>query len=187
MQQLPPWLAPEPALREELYQRYEQSVSIPGPEGYYLHDLRRYLDNARGALEFDEHFENGRRVGVRLLHPFWDVDLVDFLYRIPPRLLYRGGHSKGFVRQRLAQRFPGLGFEQQRKIVSRGYFTSMNLEEGWLAWQKLGGAPALAKLGIVDHATLAADLPRRYQAGGMADAYWIRGVLFGEAWLRPRL
>ena len=187
MQQLPHWLAPDPALREELYQRYEQSMSIPGAEGYYLHDLRRYLDNARGPLEFEEYFENGRRLGMRLLHPFWDVDLIEFLYRIPPHLLYRGGHTKGFVREGLARKFPGLGFERQKKVISLGYFTSINLEEGWLAWQKLGGAPALAKLGIVDHPALEAAMPGLYHAGGMADAYRIRGVLFGEAWLRPRL
>jgi hypothetical protein len=49
-------------------------------------------------MEKEKGFGYGRKIGVRILHPHWDRDLVSFLYRVPPDLLNRGGRSKSLVR-----------------------------------------------------------------------------------------
>ena len=52
--------------------------------------------------------------------PFWDVDLVEFLSRVPPRLRNEDHLSKSLVRKTLVKRFPEAGFDQQKKILAVG-------------------------------------------------------------------
>ena len=66
----------------------------------------------------------------------------------------RDGYSKGLVRQILAQRFPQLGFGRDRKVTASGFYRSVLISEGVEAWKRMGGAQALAELGIVEPAAL---------------------------------
>lgn len=145
------WIAPDPALRRALEDRASSSTSKgPDPGRIYLSEMERALDHALIAMELEEMFECGRRLGLRFAAPFWDADLLAFLYRTPPELLNRGGRSKGLVRGMLAKRFPDLGFETHRKITGNTTARTLYVEEGRLAWGRLGGAHALEELGIVD-------------------------------------
>ena len=155
---------------------------------------RGALDNPMVAYELEEFYESGRHLGIPLLHPFWDADLTAFLARVPPRLLMRDGYSKGLVRQSLAQKFPQLGFDRSRKVTASGFYRSVMIREGVEAWRRMGGAQALAELGVVDGPALdrhMQDLFRHGDAGlsgadpGKAWQIWY--VLTTEAWLRPRL
>jgi hypothetical protein len=73
-----------------------------------------------------------------------------FLCRIHPRVLDRGGRTKGLVREQVAARFPGLGFERHKKVSASRYFSDTVAAEAPLAWDRLGGVRTLARLGIVD-------------------------------------
>jgi hypothetical protein len=72
------------------------------------------------------------------------------LYRTPPRLLNEGGRTKGLVRRALAERFPGLGLERQRKVLATSFFQSVLRREGPALGQEIGDFPALSALGVVD-------------------------------------
>lgn len=185
---IPNWVAPDIALRKEMVQRAEQSLNYQrGDESYYLRDIRNNLDHPLLGMEKEEAFESGQRIGVRLLQPFWDVDLVDLLYRMPPHLLNNGGTSKGLVRASLARRFPQLGFAHQKKIAASNFFASLNLNEGSRVWQTVGGTPALASMGLVDgggFASLITDTLANHQTQG---AFRIWEVLSLEMWLRRRI
>ncbi len=186
----PRWLAPESTLRRELDQRAEQSLNFDGEpqtEEFYLRELRRGLDHALPAVEKEEYFETGRRLGVRLLHPYLDADVVDLLYRIPPKLLNRGGRSKGLVRQSLARRFPQLGFERQKKMLAHSFFDSIVWKEGMPAWRSLGGTPALAELGIVEPTLLKREIEGILEERRMRHGFRIWEVLNLESWVRARL
>jgi hypothetical protein len=124
---------------------------------------------------------------MRMLQPFWDADLVEFLYRTPPDLLNRGGRSKGLVRGMLARRFPHLGFEQQKKVVSLDFFRTTMLRAGADVWNQMGGAKALAELGVVDAKRLNSTIEAIIAGGQKSQAHHIWDVLNVEAWLRPRL
>jgi asparagine synthase (glutamine-hydrolysing) len=180
----PTWVAPDPWLRVQMFERYQAQKQIRS---------RGALDNPMVAFELEEFHESSRQYGVRLLHPFWDADLTTFLARVPPRLLMRDGYSKGLVRQSLAERFPQLGFGRHRKVTASGFYRSVLITEGVNAWRTMGGAQALAELGIVDPVALDRhmnDLFRHGDAASGADpgmAYQIWYVLSIEAWLRPRL
>jgi Asparagine synthase len=154
---LPAWVTPDPALRAEQRRRAEGSMILSDPpQGFYLRELHTGLDHTLISWENEERYEQGRRIGVRFLHPFNDRDLVEMLCRTPPRLLNEGGRSKGLVRRTLAQRFPGIGLARQRKVLATSFFQSLLLREGPALADMAGDFPALSALGIVDGQALRA-------------------------------
>jgi asparagine synthase (glutamine-hydrolysing) len=187
----PTWIAPDPALQRELRWRIEQRVEASlrerREERWHLSEVRSVLDSFLQPMEFEEWFENGRRLGAPVLAPFWDPDLVRFLYRVPPRLLTRNGWSKGLVRGPLARRFPGLGFDRQAKVTVRTFHRDLMLRDSPQAWRALGGAPAMAELGLADAPALASWFGEVF--AGVRGGEWSRiwQVLSVEAWLRGRL
>jgi asparagine synthase (glutamine-hydrolysing) len=185
----PDWIAPDPKLRRTLGQRAENSTSERRRPGkIYLSEMNRALDHALVAMELEELFECGRRLGLRFACPFWDADLLTFLYRTPAELLNQGGRSKGLVRATLARRFPDLGFEVHRKITGNTTARTMYVREGRDAWRRLGGATTLAELGIVDGEAvrrLVEDLLGRPGSPEKnVHSYRIWDILTLEAWAR---
>jgi hypothetical protein len=139
-------------------------------------------------MELEEIFATGRRLGVRFGYPFWDADLLAFLYRTPPELLNQGGRSKGLVRSLLARQFPELGFERQRKVVGTSVARKIFVEEGGAAWRRLGGATALANLGVVDQNAASALIEGLLSNGKIPESsvqsYRIWDIVSLEAWAR---
>ncbi|HUR73957.1 MAG TPA: asparagine synthase-related protein [Sporichthya sp.] len=199
-----PWLAPDPALRQQLLDRDEEYVvrsageadllPIGGPREYFR-DCRAALSHPLVSMESEEVFEYSRAIGVRVLHPFWDTNLVEFLHATPPRLLNLDGRSKGLIRTTLARRFPALGFERQRKLVVTSFFGQAVGAQAPVAWRESGGARALSDAGIVDPARVATlyadDVPAGASAISAAEsdptqAYLMWEILTTESWLRAR-
>jgi hypothetical protein len=171
------WIAPGAALRHEIYERYERMLDRRASA----------LDSPIIAVELEEFFESGRRLGVRLLHPLWDPDLTSFLARVPGDVMIRGGRSKALVRNSLARRFPGLGFERQRKLTATNFYRSIVVDEGRRAWQALGGASALAALEVVDEGRLNRYMTQLFVGDDPMNQYRIWHLLSAEVWARRRL
>jgi asparagine synthase (glutamine-hydrolysing) len=190
-QSTPDWIMPDPALRRESYRRMEQHSQLSArsePRSFYLRECRRILDHPLMSIEMEEGFDSGRRTGLPQFMPFFDADLVDFLSRTPPDLLYRGGRTKAMVRQTVARRFPGLNFERQRKVSAMDFFTSLLVEETPRLWQAMEGAQGLAELGIVDAPALDSAISVLLSgARPPQESHGVRDILLVEAWLRPRL
>jgi len=182
----PGWVAPDPALRQEMDRRADREVEEanrkPKPSGFYLRNVRGILTAVSRSMELEESFELGRNVGVRLLQPFWDVDLVTFLYRTLPEHLIWNGRTKGPIRRMVSERLPGLGFASQRKATIGTVWRDMMAAEVPHAWHKTGGLTALPALGLVDMSAL-----ERAMAAHSWNAFRLTGTLNVEAWLRPRL
>jgi len=163
----PAWLTPDPDLRLEHQHRAAQAMADSDPpQGFYIRELRTGLDHTLISWEAEERYEQGRQIGVRFLHPFFDPDLVEMLYRTPPRLLNAGGRSKGLVRQTMAMRFSGLGLERQRKVLATSFFQALLLREGPALADLVGDFPALSGLGIVDGPALAAFFRQQLRQPG---------------------
>jgi asparagine synthetase B (glutamine-hydrolysing) len=117
---LPPWLAPDTALRAELLEnllaRRSRSLGADrrAPRNYYLHSLRT-VSNPFMHHESETAFHVETQCGLRLLSPYHDRRLVTFFNRIPPKVLIHGARYKGLLRPVVARRLPGLGLEDQRK------------------------------------------------------------------------
>lgn len=196
------WLAPDAALRRELLDRDEEYVRlqtteddllpIGGPREYFR-ECREALTHPLVSMEAEEVFEYSRGAGVRVLHPFGDTRLVEFLHATPPRLLNSNGRSKGLVRAMLGRRFPTLGFERQRKRITSSFFGWSVVTQAPAVWREIGGAQALAEAGIVDPqrcASLYETEPSNARPTGegrppdhtITDPMW--EILTLESWLR---
>lgn len=183
---MPRWLAPDPALRRELEFRHLASMERPRARSLYMRWARQAIEHGLMSMEKEEIFEIGRRCGFRELMPYWDPDLIELLYRAPVEILNRGGRSKGLVRHSVARRFPGLGFDRQRKVTATRFYRSIMAVQGLPLWKGLGGARALADLGIVDTAALApfADAVLDGRRGHESHRLW--EIMKLEAWVRSR-
>ncbi len=152
---LPSWVAPDTALRQELRRREEQAAEAAekiraGFSSHYFRYCRSYSDHLLPSWENEEYYEQGLRLGVRILHPFLDPDLIEFLYRTPPRFLNKGGREKGLLREALTGRFPDLGFDRQKKSYAIRFGSGLLLDQGARALEYTGGTPSLARLGVLD-------------------------------------
>ena len=114
------------------------------------------MDHPLMALELEEIFEMGRHLEVRFLHPFWDADVVDILYRTPPLLLFAGGRAKSIVRDTMTQRFPGLGLDRQKKRAGTTFYQTVLDREIPELWRRYSDLTALTDLGVVDPRAAAA-------------------------------
>jgi hypothetical protein len=187
----PPWLAPDPALRKALDERVERLVEQQlqrddpsGRFGFYFRGLPDAFLHPMRSLDQEELYASRRRVGLRELQPYWDSDLVEFLFRTPPRLLNRGGRTKGLVRYAVGRRFPGLGFERHRKISASNFFCELVQAQGPLVWQRMGGVRALAELGVVDAGSVNQWLAARVPDDRLMDTAKVWETLGLEAWAR---
>jgi asparagine synthetase B (glutamine-hydrolysing) len=153
-ERMDPWLAPDTELASSVEERAVAWKQDRHSQGAYLSDVVPYFENIVVAMEREEAFERGRRLGLEPFMPFWDPEVVDFLVRTPPRLLHSGHRAKGILRGTLARRFPTGGFEDQKKILITDFSTAMLTEQIPRAWEEYHGAPILSASGIVDETAL---------------------------------
>lgn len=186
---LPSWLAPDPEIRQAFYERTLADVSEPHTTDQYQLMRRGALDHPLEALVMEDTFAAGRRIGLPILQPLWDPDVVGLLCRTPPELLNRGGREKGLLRDLLGARFPTPGREWVKTVFMDGFLASVMFREGRREWRRLGGASALAEIGLVDPRRLESYVEACFadRDGGRREFGRIWNILSAEAWLRPRL
>jgi asparagine synthase (glutamine-hydrolysing) len=147
----PRWVAPDPAIRRAMADRVERWMEPARPRhGFYAREGRTALRHPAVTHDMEETQEFGRRLGLRVLHPFWDIDLVSMLHRVPPRLLMQDGRSKSLLRRRLSQEFPGLGLETRGKGTAAHVFRTVMEEQAPPIMRTSGGPTTLARLGVVE-------------------------------------
>lgn len=144
------WLVPDQELARQVEERAIRWTQGRHSQGSYLSGVVPYFENVVVAMEREEAFERGRRLGFEPFMPFWDPGVVDFLLRTPPRLLHEGHRAKGILRGTLARRFPQAGFEDQKKVLITDFSTSTLTAQIPRAWEEYRGAPTLSSSGIVD-------------------------------------
>jgi len=185
IERTPAWVAPDRELRRELDARAERDRYPPRSQGgFYVREMQQSLEDPLHTIEMENAYEKGRRTGAVLRHPFWDPDLIEFLLRMPPRLLNHGGRTKGMVRRAIARRFPALGFERHRKVFAYGFFNSLVTSEGPGAWSRLGGAKTLAALGVVDAGRVKQEVASLLAGSNPRALIEVWNILHLEAWAR---
>jgi len=180
----PPWVAPDPTLRREIIDRTVAHIPRNLVRSFYLYEMRTALEHPLNSMEMEEIFEVGQRMNLLICQPFWDVEMVDLLFRTHPDLLIRGGRNKGLVWQFLARRFPQVGLQHRKKVLARGFYTSILLREGPLAWKIYRGVPTLERLGIVDSRGLQSFIENGWMVRRFIYRIW--DLLNLEAWVRTR-
>jgi asparagine synthase (glutamine-hydrolysing) len=192
---IPAWLAPDDELRRQIVEReldaYSRSLKplrrlSPSHPAVYIEQMRTALIHPLVSMELEETFEQGRRLGMKFLHPFLDSDLVEFLYRTPPELLNRGGRSKGLVRGALARRLPELGFDVQKKVIATEFTRELMARETLPAWREAGGIPSLIEIGAVDGARVDELLQRLSTSASLPDRLKLWDLLSSDVWFRAK-
>jgi len=180
----PSWVAPDQALRATMAQRAEHNLGPADPPmGFYIQELRSSLEHGLVSWELEEQYQFGRLLGVEVMHPYWDADLVDMLLRTRPEVLSRGGRSKGLVRSTLAVRFPDLGFARQRKLSATSFYRAVLKREGPAVLAACGGFGTLESLGVVNGAAaLSVCQDRRVPESTRWSQAW--NLVNLEAWVR---
>jgi asparagine synthase (glutamine-hydrolysing) len=187
----PLWVKPSADLAEtvgrRIEQRIEQRAREPEPSGdhgFYFRGLDSPVLHPERSREQEEDFEIGRRLRLRIQHPYWDPDLISFLSRVPPRLLIMNGREKALVREAVNRRFPGVGFGRQKKVTATGFFQERLQRELNGAWNRLGGATALGALGVVDPKICEQSVTPILASGNLRRLHGLWEVLILESWVR---
>ena len=187
LRERPDWVAPDPAVRKAMDERIDRWIDPARPAGgFYRRETRTALRHPAITHDMEETQEFGRRHALRVLHPFWDVDLIELLHRVPPDLLMRDGRSKWLLRRKVARRLPGLGLEHRGKASAAGVFQGLLERETPAQWTRLGGAPALERIGVVRTADIDSGDPSRSLIGRAGGAGRLYTLLNLEAWVQRR-
>jgi Asparagine synthase len=133
-----------------------------------------YMLDPRSNMIEEEQFYRNLPTGVFTMHPYWYPRLADFLLRIRPETLTAGSQSKSLIRNMLAERFPQLGFERQKKVISIDFPRTVFARELPGLWQEIGPARQMGEMGLVD--------PKRYQEKIAATLRSRRGRGLYDAW-----
>ena len=186
MAERPAWVAPDPRVQQAMDERLDQWIAPARPkQGFYVREMRTALLHPAVTQDLEETQEFGRRLGMKVLHPFWDVDVIELLYRTPPKLLMVDGLSKSLLRRRLAARFPDLGLDRRSKVSARGVFRNFMQRQAQAAWERLGGVRALGELGVVSSSSVQSELPAML-AGPTQHTGRVWELLTLETWVRRR-
>ncbi len=181
---LPRWLAPDERLRAALQERLDTPAFVS--QSLAEEDRESTLRHPEVSMYFEDWFTTGRRVGIPVLHPFWDVDVVALLYSASPEVLQLGGHPKGLAVTLVKRRLATLGDHWPRKAAA-DVFLEQILAEGLAgAWSSIGGLRTLGELGIVD----AKALEEAIQADESEKRLPLReawAIVTSESWLRTRI
>lgn len=177
----PAWVAPDPAIRRAMEGRLNRWIDEARPrQGFYHREGRTALRHPAITHDMEETQEFGRRHDARMLHPFWDVDLIEMLHRVPPDLLMADGRSKSLLRRRLGARLPGLGLESRGKISAGHVFRGVMERETPAVLRNMGGVQALSRMGAVASADIESEAQRLAGPGRL----WT--LLNLENWVRRR-
>lgn len=180
----------EREIAARIERRVEQRMREAEPDGeygFYFRGMDWPVLHPERSREQEEDFEVGRRLGLRIHHPYWDPDLISFLCRVPPRLLLANGREKGLVREVTNRRFPGVGFERQKKVSAITFFRVRLETEVLSSWRELGGVTALGSLGVVDPQLLECSVNTITTSGRLRGLHQLWELMTLEAWVRGRL
>ncbi len=189
LSKLPEWIAPEATLRSDLEANIRTLIEghlKPKYPSLYLETMDRNLNHPHMAMDIEEEFHRSKHMGLLMLSAFWNADLIEMLYRVPPHLLNKGKKSKGLVRYTLAKRFPNLHFEKQKKVVSISFFRHLLLTEGKDILKNIKTFSALFDLGIVHPSQTTKLINSIISANDSHQAYRLWDLLSLESWVRAQ-
>jgi asparagine synthase (glutamine-hydrolysing) len=187
-QTIPDWLAPDPTLRDNMLIRWDKG-NTASKGSFYKREILGIVDHPLTVLYAEEEFELSQRIGLPILLPFYDPDVIRFLARTPPHLRTQGGRFKGLLRTLLHQHFPHLGYDRQEKPYANDFFGTALLTGLKQSWGDLGGVQALADLGVVDGKKIAGQVAQLTTSSGLSETtlktLW--PTLCSEVWVRSHV
>jgi len=182
----PSWVVPDPELRREVLERFEERwVKEVSKSNFYKAAVARSLSHPLALRILEEHFYRHLPNGVTLLRPFWGRPVADLLLRVHPEVLNGGGRWKALMRDVVSARLPDMGFAKQKKNLSDG--KDLMRREGPEIWNHLGGPRCLSDLGVIDERGFGEMVSRSLASDDIMKLHRIWHAATTETWLRARL
>lgn len=182
----PSWVVPDPELRREVLERFEERwVKEVSKTNFYKAAVARTIGHPLALRILEEHFYRYAPSGVTLLRPFWDRPVADLLLRVHPEVLNGGGRWKALMRDVLSDRLPEMGFAKQKKNLSDG--KDLMRREGPEIWNHLRGPRCLSDLGVIDELGFGEMVSRSLESDDIMKLHRIWHAATTETWLRARL
>ena len=177
-------LSPDPTLAASIADRRDHPVPVPLAPGErrYVQTLRRLTQAPLLLLEYDQSHAWAQHLGLTLLYPYLDRDLVELCLRMHPDSLMVGGRAKAPLRRLVAERLPTVPLPT-RKVDFTQMMHDVLRVGGRAVWRELRGPEMLAALGVADVDRLNLAMAEYFDG---RSANWVRPwlVLSTEVWLR---
>jgi len=145
---------------------------------------RALLDSGNISIAQESAFDLRARAGAALFSPLLDPDVVELLYRLPPRRLIAGGRAKSPARGVLSRYLGDLANAWPRTVYGNSLWAATIRTEGSRAWSASGGASLLEALGLVDPERLEAILTGEASPVSLSNLTAAGRALTLNSWLR---
>jgi asparagine synthase (glutamine-hydrolysing) len=181
---LPTWALPDRRVRRAVVERGASrhpwvTASRPSRRG-------AVLGGPEVPVGLENQYLEARRFGVPLRAPYFDADLVEFLFRTPVDTQLYGNRFKGLAYASYRRRARGGSTYRPRPTSFVADAEELRAKEMPAALDRLGGVSLLAELGIVDRKEVELSLRGTCDPGRIG-YYQAWQVLACEAWIRGRL
>ena len=176
------WALPDPSLRDAVVA--DLVADEPRRAQWRFRDWGRgtELESNAYAVWSENLFAAARKVGVRVLNPPLDPDLVEFIFSLPGALINLGGETKGLARATVRSRGGPVAAASLGLAWPSEFFASRVRDEAPPALTALAGVQRLGTLGVVDEQPFI-KLVRRGGRDVTSSYHQIWQILACEAWL----
>lgn len=149
---LPPWVAPDDALRMRLAERLFSS-EVPRYGRRSTQSVWDGLRRSQSLMVIDGYRMNAARVGVDVRNPFFDLRLASFVLAVPPDLWHREGMTKWLARHALRGLLPptvcwALDDRDFSGVVERAWRDSADIIAEQLRGFEPGSTPLLREVDL---------------------------------------
>jgi hypothetical protein len=187
LERLPPWLCPDRELRLQVIDR---AVDVGPPSRLrqlVSSERERFVERADQFFPMEESFAVGVRPGApRFFHPLLDVDVVEFLYNAPARLVTRAGEEKWLERAFLRRKLPPSASSRPASVFFDDFWALTFKRELPGVLDMTDNLPSLSGAGVVDGKRLSHAGRQLLTHEGLAYAEPLWKALSAEVWLQAR-
>jgi Asparagine synthase/Glutamine amidotransferase domain len=184
---LPDWLVPDRTLRAEFVAACAEHRPAVSARDHVTRSRLRLLDHATPSMIQEALFAAKQRIGIPVLAPLLDPDVVSVITSIPPVRLVAHGRAKALAAELAGSRVPAYARHWPPTVYGDSLWARTITSEGTAAWSKTGGAELLAAAGVVDRHLLEQRLRQKERRWSAAESTWLIRALILEVWLQGRI
>lgn len=188
---LPDWLRGRSEIADSVVgEARETTPADPGVcngDRWYRSVLAGIHYNPFMHYELERRYHLGHALGLRLISPFQDREVVHFFNRISPATLLRTGRSKGLLREIIAKHIDDQSIVKHPKLYDgKRSYVEEQLGSHLARHAASAGLAAVRELGLVDVDKLKQAI-RRSPVLPHTEAARVFGVLSADRWLKLQM
>ena len=184
---LPGWLVPDRTLRAQLAAALAEHRPAVSARDHVTRSRLRLLDHTTPSVIQEGLFSAKQRIGIPVLAPLLDPDVVSVISSIPPVRLVAHGRAKALAAELAGSRVPAYARQWPPTVYGDSLWARTIASEGAAAWSTTGGMELLAAAGVVDDQVLEQRLQQKERRWSAAEGTRLIRALILEVWFRGRI